>query len=61
MSSGSKRRTKGIWLVIASLLVWVAPFCVNLWVYGFVFALPIHAVIALVSLVCLCMKDGVRQ
>lgn len=61
MASPPSGKSKGLWLAIVSVLVWVAPFCVNLWLYGFIFAIPIHAIIILISLISLCMKAGTSR
>jgi hypothetical protein len=61
MASPPSGKSKGLWLAIVSVLAWIAPFCVNLWVYGFIFAIPIHAIILLIALVSLCMKGGISR
>ncbi|GAA5121106.1 hypothetical protein JIN84_00260 [Luteolibacter yonseiensis] len=60
-ASGEKRKTKGFGLALVSLLAWIAPFCVNLWLYGFFFVTPVHAFVTLACLIKLCGKDGTRQ
>jgi hypothetical protein len=57
----SKKRSKGIWLVLVSILAGAAPFYLNLWIYGFIFVTPIHAVVILVSLISLCLKGVVSH
>ena len=31
---------------------------INLWLYGFLIAIPIHALVVIVSLISLCLKGG---
>jgi hypothetical protein len=61
MAPTSTRKSKGLWLVLVSILAGVAPFYLNLWIYGFIFVTPIHAVVILVSLISLCLKGGVSH